>query len=146
METVLRSSYGPGLCSKVCFIESEQREKGGLSDALYNPVPLSLADSLLLTHSPTLCRAGISRFALDGKRCANLSPPRICSLSYLMCIGSEEQHHGFDSASPYWVDSSAQSDAVSHVVDIEAAQLRVQICSNTSWPWPDSMFGLCWRR
>lgn len=46
-----------------------------------------------------------------------------------MCIVSEEQHNGFDSVGPYWVDPSAQHGAVSNVVDIEAVGLRVQICS-----------------
>lgn len=92
------------------------------------PSPGWLSPPHLLTHPlsrQSLCASAL----LDRKRGHDLSPPPVCSLSYLMCIISEEQHTGFDSVSPYWVDSSAQNGAVSDVVDIEAVGLRTQICS-----------------
>lgn len=45
-----------------------------------------------------------------------------------MCVVSEGQRNGFDSVTPYWVDSSAENGAVGDAVDVEAFGLRAQIC------------------
>lgn len=59
------------------------------------PSPGWLSPPHLLTHPlsrQSLCASAL----LDRKRGHDLSPPPVCSLSYLMCIISEEQHTGFD--------------------------------------------------